>query len=85
MGESVELTAQLKSLGVILDQELNMRAHLNKIKRSTMSSLVNIARIAKFIDRGSRMKLVHCLVVSVIDFLITCVMGYPLLIFTHFK
>ena len=77
MGENVELPAQVKSLGVILDQDLNMRAHLNKVKRNTMSSLVNIARIAKFIDRESRMKLVHCLVFSVMDFCNSLYYGLP--------
>ena len=36
MGKNVELPAQVKSLGVILDQDLNMRAHLNKVKRNTL-------------------------------------------------
>ena len=53
MGENVELPVPVKSLGVILDQDLNIRAHLNKVRRNTMSSLVDIASIAKFIDRES--------------------------------
>ena len=54
MGENVEFPAQVKSLGVILYQDLNMRAHLNKVRRNTMSSLVDIAHIAKLVDRKSR-------------------------------
>ena len=54
-----------------------MRAHLNKVKRNTMSSLVNIARVAKFIDRESRMKLVHCLMFSVNDFCNNLYYGLP--------
>ena len=56
----MELPAQVKSLDLILDQDLNMRAHLNKVRRNTMSSLVNIARIAKFNDRESRKNRVFC-------------------------
>ena len=37
MDENVELPKHVKSLDVILDHDLYMRAHLNKVKRNTMS------------------------------------------------
>ena len=65
---TVTLSQKVRSLGVIVDQNLTLKPQLNNTKRKAIYNLMNISRISKFINESSRMKLVHGLVFSVIDF-----------------
>ena len=65
---TVTLSEQVRSLGVIVDQNLTLKPQLNNTKRKAIYNLMNISRISKFINESLRMKLVHGLVLSVIDF-----------------
>ena len=58
----------MRNLGFTFDKGLNMRAQISKVKQKAIGNLVNIARIVKYLDRGSRLKLVYGLVLSHIDF-----------------
>ena len=67
-GSRIELSKKVRSLGVIIDQTLTIRDHLRYMKGKLISNLINIARDAKYLDRGSRMHLVHNLILSNTDF-----------------
>ena len=73
----VTLADQVRSLGVILDQTLTLKKQLNNTKRKVIYNLINISRISKYINEASRMKLVHCLVFSVLDFCNSLYYGLP--------
>ena len=64
----VNLSSKLKNLGVILDQNLTLNYQITAIKKKTIGGLINIAKISNFIDFKSKFKLVHCLVLSHLDF-----------------
>ena len=76
-GSVVVFSEQVKSLGVILDQGLSMKNQLSNTKKKAIYNLINISRISRFIDRGSRMKLIHGLVLTVIDFCNSLYYGLP--------
>ena len=65
---SVGLSKSVRNLGFILDNKLTLSDQINNVKRKVIVNLINISRVAKFIDEGTRMKLMHGLVLSVIDF-----------------
>lgn len=73
----IPFSEKVKSLGVIIDRDLSLKQNINNIKRKAISNLNNISRISKFIDQPSRMKLVHGLVFSVIDFCNCLCYGLP--------
>ena len=66
--DCIPIKNEVRNLGVIFDKHLTMRNHLKNIKSSVISNLINIARITKYLDKSSIMKLVHGLVLSKIDF-----------------
>ena len=63
----VQLSNSVRNLGFVFDSHLNLNEQINKVKRKVIVNLINISRIAKFIDQESKMKLVHGLVFSIID------------------
>ena len=73
----VTLAEQVRSLGVILDQTRTLKQQLNNTKKKVVFNLINICRISKYINEASRMKLVHCLVFSVLDFCNSLYYGLP--------
>ena len=66
--DCIPIKNEARNFGVIFDKHLTMRNHLKNIKSSVISNLINIARITKYLDKSSIMKLVHGLVLSKIDF-----------------
>ena len=64
----VNLSSKLKNLGVILDENLTLKGQVAAIKKKSIGGLINIAKISSFIDNESKFKLVHCLVLSHLDF-----------------
>ena len=65
---TVTLSEKVRSLGIIVDQNLTLKQQLKNTKRKAINNLMNISRISKYINKPSRMKLVYGLVFSVIDF-----------------
>ena len=68
LNTDVSLSSKVRNLGVIMDSSLSLRDQLINVKRKSIGNLINIAHIADFLDQSSRMKLVHGLVFSQIDF-----------------
>ena len=64
----IPVSHSARNLGVILDENLTMRNQLNSARRKAIGGLINISKISGYIDKGCRMKLVHSLVLSQIDF-----------------
>jgi hypothetical protein len=71
----VEAKTKVRSLGVILDQQLNMESHVLKIRSSAFCHLRLIARTKKFTSRSARLLLVHSYVVSHVNFCTSALCG----------
>ena len=67
-GSVLELSNPVRSLGVLFDEHLTMKHQLNSVKKKTIYNLMNISRISKFINQSCRLKLVHNLIFSHLDF-----------------
>jgi len=51
-----------------IDTKLELNEQLRNVKKKTIGNLINISRITKFINLESRLKLIHGLVLSNLDF-----------------
>ena len=58
----------VRNLGVFFEKRLNMEKQIQNAKSKAIGNLINISHISKYIDRNSRIKLVHGLVLSNIDY-----------------
>ena len=67
----------VRSLGIIFDEKLTLKHQINNVKKKAVYNLINIARISKLIDKPSRIKLVHNLVFSQLDFCNSLYYGLP--------
>ena len=74
---SVQFSSTVRNLGVIFDENLSMKQQANNVKRKVIGGLVNISKIAKFINKESRIKLVHGLVLSQLDYCNSLYYGLP--------
>ena len=74
---SLPFVRKVKNLGVFLDQYLNMECQLQSTKQKAIGNLINISKVSKFMDKESRLKLVHGLVLSHIDFCNSLYAGLP--------
>ena len=68
LNSNVSFSNKLRNLGVIFDPNLTMKNQINHTKRKAIANLKNIATISEFIDHNSRIKLIHGLVLSHLDF-----------------
>ena len=64
----IQLSNNHRNLGFVLDNQLSLKYQNNIVKRKVIVDLNNISRIARFIDKNSKMKLVHELDFSINDF-----------------
>ena len=55
----VQLSNSVWNLGFIFDNQLNLNEKNNNVKKKIIVDLVIVSRIAKFIDKDSKLKLVH--------------------------
>ena len=74
---TLSLVKKVKNLGVLFEQDLSMESQLKSVKGKAIGNLVNIARISKYIDRESKLKLVYGLVFSQVDFCNSLYAGLP--------
>ena len=58
----------MRNLGFVFDDSLKMEAQIRKAKGKAIGNLKNISQISNYIDKNSRIKLIHGLVISHIDF-----------------
>ena len=76
-GKEIKIEEKVRSLGVVLDNKLTLTQQISHTKKKAMFNLINISRISNFIDRNSRLKLVHGLVLSHLDFCNVLYYGLP--------
>ena len=74
---SVIFSETVRDLGVIMDRYLNLNTQMRNVKKKAIGNLINISRMTKYIDVGSRLKLVHGLVLSNLDFCNSLYAGLP--------
>ena len=67
-GTTIKPSLKVRNLGVILDQTLSMKPHIDSICRSTYMHLRNISRIRKFLTEDATKSLIHSLVISRLDY-----------------
>ena len=63
-----QLSNSVWTLGFVLDNQLNLNEQNNNVTRKVTVNLISFSRITKFIDKDFKMKLVHGLVLSIIEF-----------------
>ena len=73
----INLSTKLKNLGVVFDENLTLNYHIAAVKKKAIGDLINIAKISKFIDRESKLKVVHGLILTQIDFCYALLYGLP--------
>ena len=73
----IALSNKVKSLGVVFDEHLSMRDQVSNVKKKVYGNLINLSRISGFLDRDTRLKLVHGLVLSSLDFCNSIYYGLP--------
>ena len=73
----IKISDSVRNLGVIFDKDLSFRDHMKQTKKQVIGNLINISRISKFLNKSCRMKLVHNLVLSKIDFCNFLYSGLP--------
>ena len=76
-GTDIVLSEAVRDLGVFFDRNLSLTTQINNTRRKAIGNLINISRVAKFINRKLRMKLIHCLVLSHLDFCNSIYAGLP--------
>ena len=64
----ITLSSKVRSLGVVMDETLSLKEHIRSMKGKLIFSLINIARISKYLNRNHKMQLVHTLILSRTDF-----------------
>ena len=73
----INLLTKLRNLGVVLDENLTLKYQVAAPKKKAIGGLINIAKISKFIDRESKLKLVHGSILTQIDFCNALLHGLP--------
>ena len=73
----VQLSNSVRNLRFVFDSQINLNEQINNVKRKVIVNLIDISRFAKFIDQESKMKLVHGLVFSIINFCNSLFYGLP--------
>lgn len=75
--DQLHRSAQIKILGVTMDEQLNMSAHLTKVCRAAHYHLHNLRSIKKFLSNDACTTLVHALVFSQLDYCNALLYGLP--------
>ena len=72
----ITLSTKLRNLGVVFDEILTLKYQVVAVKKVNIGCLIKIGKISKFIDRDSKLKLVHCLILQR-DVCIASLYGLP--------
>ena len=63
-----DLRPTITCLGVIIDSELNFKAHLKMVTKKAFYHLRNIAKVRPFLSQNDAEKLVHAFISSRLDY-----------------
>ena len=64
----IELSDEIKDLGVTIDNELDMQKQISSVVKAANFQLLNIAHIKRFLDEDCLKMLINSLVISRIDY-----------------
>ena len=67
----------VRDLGVLLDNELTMRPHINKISSTCFYHLQRLRQLRRLVDRAMMQRLVSAFVISRLDYCKSTVAGLP--------
>ena len=76
-GSLVQVSGRVRSLGFIFDTNIDFGKKIKQVKRKVINDLINLSRISRFVDKSSKKKLVHSLILSKIDFCNSFYYGLP--------
>lgn len=76
-GHELLVSDTIRDLGVILDNKLNMNAHISAVCRSSHYHLRNIAITRQYLSDSDAAKLIHALVTSRLDYCNAVMVGLP--------
>ena len=68
---------EVTSLGVIIDSDLNIKSHINKVTKTSFFHLRNLAKIRPFINHKDAEKLIHAFISSRLDYCNALFTGLP--------
>ena len=74
---SIGSTVQARNIGMIVDNVLNLKSHVNTICKGAWFHLRNVGFIKQYLDRNTCEKLLHAFVTSKLDFLNCLLHGLP--------
>ena len=74
---TIDISNSAKSLGVIIDNTLQMKAHIKGIVRAASFAIYRIGQLSKYLDRCSIERLVHAFVSSRLDCCNSLLYGLP--------
>ena len=78
IGDSViNSTTQARNIGLIMDNVLNLKAHINSICKGAWYHLRNISTIKQYLNKETCEKLIHAFVTAKLDFLNSLLHGLP--------
>ena len=75
--DEVQPSSSVRDLGVIIDKNINMRAHINMVCRNASLALRRIGRIRPFLNKSTTEILVHAFVTSLLDNCIQSAIRHP--------
>ena len=73
----IQISNSVRNLEFVFDNQLSLDGKIDNAMRKVIDNLINVSRITKFIDKDSKMKLVHGLVFSIIHFRNSLYYGLP--------
>jgi len=78
VGDSeIPASRKARNLGAIIDSNLTMKPHIDRVCRSAMIAIHRIGQIREHLDNDATAKLVHAFVTSVLDSCNSLVYGLP--------
>ena len=68
IGNNITAVSEVRSLGVIFENKLNMQSHIRNVSPTAMYHLYNISRIKRHLGQSAIELIIHALVTSRIDY-----------------
>ena len=73
----LEVADQVRDLGVIIDQNLTLQKHIQKVCKSASWGVCNIGKIRRLLYQPTSAKLVHAFISSHLDYCNALFVGLP--------
>lgn len=71
------IKTEVTSLGVIIDSDLSFKSHINKVTKTSLFHLRNIAKVRPFINQKDAEKLINAFIASRLDYCNALLTGLP--------